>query len=784
MPNQSLQTPQMEKLNLSTETKEILKNAQLSLSSSPDTKKLFSSLSSRSKGSALMVYMYFQNKVPEFKTMNLDSLLRKILPEMDFGTYLKKTLRIVRTVISSKGSVNERFAKTHRSMGYHNLLFIQLFKLKQEFIDSLSSREIERIWVLFVFLVYKNDKGDSLKDMLDILSTVLVSELVNNGEGEVEDIIKRVGELMHYSLDNTDYLRNKHQLDKLVLSLKHKEMSIVERGKEEYKRILKGDSVNHLFFLETVGVNRQLTPCLTPINRKMKPQLLPSVDKRGEFNTPLLKRVKINANFRDMEGLFRSPVKEIRLKSPVLKKKFQGEDKTYGIAKMYQWYKTILNSVKLKTMEIEGKSYFISDCFADFARAPNILINYLSVMDGLSPDTPEPAIKMFIKLVDDFLNRELETSPASKVNNLLGGQKFLRSVFCLAEEIVCFVSGRSYPLEEILRKHNTSSVDFWKILFNFAKSEGKSLPSLLRSRVVELEFDILLRVLWSQDREEIDSLISKEGVVGDIIVKKLLNILAERLYLVGDSNGLDERVKQETWETVKNCIFPSLSCPKTLTVEPHPSLTKNVHLDCVLLSCLFQSGMDNCLSLTLEKLVASFSRLALFPSPTLHVDAQKYYDTIFSPRLLHSPINKLNKQRRSQVFDKEKANSTPIRTSGQKKITKMKKLLSSPLIDHIAVKLEKRENRNGDANDYRKESLGSLRSSKLLVFGSAKDGEIVKPGSLFKVDMKPLDVSKRVQTIPDMNVIPRNINLLQPNFIDGSVNRDENKSGNITPGFN
>ena len=64
---------------------------------------------------------------------------------------------------------------------------------------------------------------------------------------------------------------------------------------------------------------------------------------------------------------------------------------------------------------------------------------------------------------------------------------------------------------------------------------GKNLPIIIRSRIVELETEILLNLMWKnfdQKSPEILHIFSEPNPNSQLAIKRLLNIKAERVYLI------------------------------------------------------------------------------------------------------------------------------------------------------------------------------------------------------------------------------------------------------------
>ena len=75
--------------------------------------------------------------------------------------------------------------------------------------------------------------------------------------------------------------------------------------------------------------------------------------------------------------------------------------------------------------------------------------------------------------------------------------EFMLSLFCLSLSIDSLITqNNKQKIQEYITMCKISFFSFWKILSLLAKNLASSLPVIIRSRIVELEHYILLRLIW------------------------------------------------------------------------------------------------------------------------------------------------------------------------------------------------------------------------------------------------------------------------------------------------
>lgn len=65
------------------------------------------------------------------------------------------------------------------------------------------------------------------------------------------------------------------------------------------------------------------------------------------------------------------------------------------------------------------------------------------------------------------------------------------------------------------------------------------------------------------------------------IVKKMMNVLAERVYLITNDFQISDDIKEIIWVSIKSLIF------RGEAFKNEDVLITNLHLDLVLLSCIY-----------------------------------------------------------------------------------------------------------------------------------------------------------------------------------------------------
>lgn len=749
----------------------------------------FELLAESLKVSIILILHFFEDSLEELKSVKLIELIDKTMPKENVCENMKMLLRLMRDVFLALRRKNEQFLKLHKDFGYHNLLFIQMWKLKQNFQSDINQAIALKLWTIFVYLCKALEAGHNVSEMLDLLSTIVIEQVtIKEKENRPFDIVNyQINENIGYSVDLHDYVRCKEVLKEHAPDFESIDFPVLEY-QSKYNDILEKFDINCLCFLETLGSNNPPESILTPLHNGRVSRMPSSFDRQEmNFSNKNLNKIQISNNFQDMVNVLKSP--ETQLCSPMLKKRFERGDKAMEFSRMYQWYKEIIYTMKLKRIEVGESVFKMSDEFSKFARIPFVLTNFgqtMHYLDNLPSQNREFIMKLFFKLMDQFIENELKSSGFEHVQELFKDIEFMKSVLCLAVEFDSFITDKStMTLGQLIGHCEISFTSFWKVLYNFAVTFGKNLPSLLQSHIVEIEFDILLRGLWSNS--EVESLFETESPANTVIIKRILNILAERLYLVTSDCNLNDDMKQHVWELTKHIIFPDLCKMQNPIIDSSDAdLRTNVHLDWIILCCIYQLVYSNRLYMHFKDICDTYSAKVLFALPNVRNDAWAYYQKTFKTHVSGvSPPNEERKQTGS-TFSRENANSTPVRNPFS---LKMKTILSSPLVENLNMKLEKRNVDNFFnplqlSGLQRRNSLNGLKSAKLLQFGgNDNDDEALQPKALFNVglgiNMAPLGILEESKT----EVVVKDIVITQPKSVDDNKSVSE-KSGNVTPGFN
>lgn len=749
----------------------------------------FEALADSLKANILLILHFFEDNLAELEAVKLTELIEKTMSRESVCENMKTLLRLMRDVFQALRRKNEQFLRLHKDFGFHNLLFIQLWKLKQTFHADISQPVAQKLWTVFVFLCKKSGLHQNVSEMLDVMSTVIIEQvtMTEKENKPFEMVNDQINETIFYSVDHADFLKCRALLHESVPDFESPDFSVADyRG--QYAAQLGKCDLNYLFFLETLGSSEPPAPILTPLHNGRVVKNPPSFDRQElNFSNQNMNRIQISNNFQEIVSVIKSPEKQ--LCSPMLKKKFEKGDKATEFSRMMQWYKEILQSVRMKSVEVNEAAFRMSEEFSEFARIPFVLTNFAETMryfEGLTLESKDNTLKLFFKLMDQFIENELKGSGFENVQELFKDIQFMKAVLCLAVEFDSFITNKSnLTLEQLVAHCEISFTNFWKVLYNFAMTFGKNLPSILQAHIVEIEFDILLRGIWLNS--EVEQIFATESAANGIIVKRILNILAERLFIVTADCHLNDDNKQQVWELIKHVIFPDLcKVPESIVDASDIDLRKNVHLDWVVLSCIYQLVYSNKVYLHFKDICDTYSAKVLFAQPNIREDSWEYYQKVFKPRVLAQPAQAAETRKLGSVFSRENANSTPIRDSFKQKL---KNLLNSPLVDNLNMKLEKRNvesffNPLHLGGLQRRNSMNSLKSAKILTFGgNGAEEEALQPKALFNVGL-PMNYSPlNAQDETHIDDVSKDVSIVQPVLDDEQVSEDA-KSGNVTPGFN
>lgn len=751
----------------------------------------FEALAESLKANIVVILHFFEDNLEELRDVKLTELIDKTMPRENVCENMKTLLRLMRDVFLALRRKNEQFLRLHKDFGYHNLLFIQLWKLKQNFQTDINQAAALKLWTVFIYLCNAMGVGQNVSEMLDLLTTIVIEQvtMIEKENRPFEMVNQQINDTIGYSVEYQDYEKCKEVLNEKVPDFELADFPMLEYQSTYIGALGKYD-LNCLCFMETLGSANPPAPILTPMHNGRVSKMPSSFESQElTFSNQNMNKIQISNNFKDMVSVLKSP--ETQLCSPMLKKRFERGDKAMEFSRMYQWYKEIIYTVKLKRVEVSGTSFKMSDEFSKFARIPFVLNNFeqtMQYLDKLPSENREFTLKLFFKLLDQFIENELKCSGFESVQELFKDIQFMKAVLCLAIEFDSFITDKSsMSLGQLIAHCNISYTSFWKVLYNFAITFGKNLPSLLQSHIVEVEFDILLRGLWTT--AEVDRIFESESPANAVLIKRILNILAERLYLVTSDCNLSDDLKQKVWELTKHIIFPDLcKLPESSIDATDKGLRTDVHLDWIIICCIYQLSYSNKLYLHFKDICDTYSAKVLFAQPNIRDDVGQYYQKKFKLQVLSACLPNEEKERikKSPAFSREVANSTPVRDSFK---MKMKTILSSPLVENLNMKLEKRNvetffNPLQLGGLQRRSSMNSLKSAKLLQFGGAEnDDEALQPKALFNVGLT-MNFSPNGTKEEAKNESPtKDVSIVQPENLEDEKSVTQ-KSGNVTPGFN
>lgn len=676
------------------------------------------------KACTIFILAFLEEKIVTNLTIN--QILEKILPDQKKSDHIKRVLEILKDLFFQTKKENSHFLQIHTNFGFNSLFFIRLNKIIERFKNLKNS--LRKMWTIFLYVtkLLKIDQKIELPDKIDIFSTIVIKELCillkkenyNNFVNELKDFIG-------YTLEKSDFEKYSKIIKTQIPNFDNpfdfddNSCSFYEK---KYITLLSKYELNFLIFLKKKKNMNSIT--LTPL-LKNSSQCISSKNqkKKNNFKTKLLHNVSLVSEFKQVVSVLRSP--ETQLHSPNLKRQLQIEDKLEEFSKIYQWYKEMTQNVKLKKMVIKGVTYKVSEECCNYLEDNSIRNNYISVlkiMDGLNLDGKEGVLKLFFKLLSQFMMIEMKNNKFDfdKVKSLFRDSVFMKSLFAISLEFDTLIRNLAiFKFEDIVLICETSFYDFWKILFNFAKNFAKGLPKLIKRRIVELEYMTLLKYIWQPLKEkknelfineedskkkinEAEKILNCKDIQSKHIIKRLLNILAERVYLITNEIEISDDLKENIWKILKSFIFEN-----KLTSEEN--LEINFHLDWIIILSIYHIIYFNKIYVKLNQIIEIYKKKNLFTINLIREDLMSYYNKIFKKNIKKDirNINIIIPPRKNTT--RENPNTTPVHTF-KKKYDKIK---DSPLFENLNSNLARREIKNFASGIFAKSRKNSYEVGKI-----------------------------------------------------------------------
>ena len=658
------------------------------------------------KASTIFILAFLEEKITTDLTIN--EILQKILPEHKKSDHIKKVLEILRHLLFQTKKKNSKFLEIHTNFGFNSLFFIRLNKIIEKFKNLKNS--LRKMWTVFLYLtkVLKINQKIELPDKLDILSTIVIKELcILLKKENYNNYVKELKDFIGYSIEKTDFdkysniILNKIPNFDNPFDFDDQNCSLYE---QKYIKLLSKYELNYLIFLQKKQNMNSIT--LTPLLKNSSTCISSKNNKNKNFKTKLLSNVSLFSEFKQVVSVLRSPEKQLH--SPNLKRQLKIGDRLEEFSKIYQWYKEMTQNVKLKKMVINGITYKISEECSNYLEDNSIRNNYISVlkiMDKITLNGKEGVLKLFFKLLSQIMMIEMKNNKFDfdKVKTLFKDSIFMKSLFAISLEFDTLIRNLAiFKFEDIVSICETTFYDFWKILFNFAKNFGKGLPKLIKRRIVELEYMTLLKYIWQPSKKIKNEFIlnmeqhNKEKNINEAekiltytddqskhVIKRLLNILAERVYLITNEIEISDDLKENIWKILKSFIFEN-------KLNIRENLVENFHLDWIIILSIYHIIYFNKIYVNLNQIIEIYKKKNLFTINLIRDDLMKYYNKIFKKNIKKDirNINLIIPPRKNSTG--ENPNTTPVHTF-KKKFDKIKE---SPLFENLKSNLARREIKN------------------------------------------------------------------------------------------
>lgn len=91
---------------------------------------------------------------------------------------------------------------------------------------------------------------------------------------------------------------------------------------------------------------------------------------------------------------------------------------------------------------------------------------------------------------------------------------------------------KDHDTENLIRYCQIDYFSYWKVLYNFSENFGAHIPVYIKSRISEIENQLLLEKIWQKnlsDSCEVEKIFQMETLESKILIKNLHDILAHRV---------------------------------------------------------------------------------------------------------------------------------------------------------------------------------------------------------------------------------------------------------------
>jgi hypothetical protein len=234
---------------------------------------------------------------------------------------------------------------------------------------------------------------------------------------------------------------------------------------------------------------------------------------------------------------------------------------------------------------------------------------------GRSDDLP---IKFFLYIMEQMISHEFQINGKHHLQNLLQNDSFVKACAVLALQVNGFINDDNrVTLKGLLTFFKLSAIDLWKVLVSFCRGNSLKIhvPTVLLVHLYELEVTILLCLMWTKgslifryiqnskeqlaaegqeqsdpdfsdcrESDEDNSKIEEESqdnkqpqasLSFEILLKRLLSVIAERLHMLCFRLNLEADMMENIWKLVKKMLIEETD------------ILQDSHLDCIIICSVY-----------------------------------------------------------------------------------------------------------------------------------------------------------------------------------------------------
>ena len=673
---------------------------------------------------ASAIFLTFLNtKSDQLKDVKLKILFDQLLDKKDPISGFKSLFESTSKILKATKCENATFTEIQNSFSFHSIFFTSLLKFtKIDFTRSLDNRSVKIIWLVFLS-VSRISNVHRLDKRMDFLCALIFKHMYqeNDSPENLNTMNLDFKEHLSFQLEYDEYLHCRQILNDNIPDFNPSFFEF-ESLQDTYLDSLNRLEIDLLVFYHYITTDTMSSIIQTPIQRKSMSLSSPNnkfIKMCGQAE--IWQGLSIHSVFSEVVDVYKSPKGD----QSILKDKLIPESKDHSreLAGMIQWFKKQVKSVNLlplmdtsnelqsddfaieSEMDQTGLSlnsaisfkytpecYYVSTFFKPYANNPIILENLqqaLKIIQIKAKDDSLPVTKFFFSILDKLISKEALASNLSDIQTLVKEKNFLNSVVCFTLELNSSInkSVSRLKFEEVIELCKCGYIDVWKIIYVYTKSCGRDLPLTLKMRVHEIEIDILFKNIWTaKDNKRClaFSIFSSTTVYSDLSIKRILRIMAERLYILTTELQLTMKLREMIWGLIKKLMFYGLDNEgQDLDI----SFKTNVHMDFLLLSSFYHVVFINNQYINMKSLIPIYSKKVTFPVDITIAEFKEYYTDVFKKKMKGFSQDPLFNCKVVANNDEAK-NSTPIQTS----VWQRKNLILKTAFEcTLPVTLEKRD---------------------------------------------------------------------------------------------